>query len=363
MLEPRDDLSNDDSFLFSIEHADPRKVLFLHGVGRRADAFFYKSALDAASGVGLRVQAASLDEGAQLDLSQFAFLVVNNPGDLDKATSQRLRDYVIKGGAMLVGVGPATERAGGILVSAESVAASSTEQGAGNLETKSAQIFDPHAFDSVQFLATPRITPKPEDRVLAKFADGSPLLLEQKLGEGKILVFASTLDNTTSDFPMHGSFLPFVASTGAYLSGAEDSGSSMVVGSAIPLRQSKSESASTDVIGPDGKHEIPLSDATRIMTFNPERVGFYDIHRASGARMLVAVHADRRESNLTKVPHDTLILWRNTGNNGQDAPQTDPAPSKVPFSLWRYILTLVLIAAIIESIFAARYLGDKRQAT
>ncbi len=231
------------------------------------------------------------------------------------------------------------------------------------MESKTAEIFDPDAFGNVQFLATPRILPKPTDRVLARFADGSPLLLEQKQGEGKVMLLASTLDNSTSDFPIHASFLPFVASTGAYLSGASAEGSSLTVGNAVGLRQSKSQSATADVIGPEGKHEIALSDATRVMSFNPEREGFYEVHRANGARMLLAVDADRRESNLAKVPEETLILWRNTNNSGGAAAETGPAATTVPFSIWRYILTLVLMAALVESIFATRYLSGERQAT
>ncbi len=362
-MEPHDDLPNDDSFLFSIERSDPRKVLFLHGIGRPVDGFFYKSAMDASTATGLRVQTAALDQLMEFDLAQYAFVVLNNPGELDERTAQHLSDYVSRGGAVLMAVGPATARAGVLPITGESVAGSTTAQGAGSVETKTSEIFDPGAFDSVQFLSTARIVPKPADRVLARFADGSPLLLEQKQGEGRVLILASTLDNSTSDFPVHASFLPFVASTGAYLSGVEEDGSSLAVGSAVSLRQSRSQSASTDVIGPDGKHEIGLSDATRIMTFSPEREGFYDVHRASGARLLLAVHADRRESNLAKVPEETLNLWRNTNRSSGDAAGTGPETAKVPFSLWRYILTLVLIAAIVESIFATRYLSGEKQAT
>ena len=361
-IEPNDDLPNDDTFLFSTERADPRKVLFLSSMGRSIDSFFYKSALDAAPATGLRVQPDTIDHAVDLDLSHYAFVVLDNPGDLDNRTSQKLTDYVSKGGALFIAAGLATQRAGAVSVAGEKISATTGVQGAGAVGVSPGEIVDATAFDNVQFLAAPRLSVKPDDRVLAHFADGSPLLLEQKKGEGKILIFASTLDNSTSDFPVHASFLPFVSTTGAYLSGAQDNPSSLLVGSAVPLRQSKSHNASADVIGPDGKHEIALSDATRIMTFNPAREGFYDIHQASGTRLLLAVYADRRESNLTQVPQETLNLWRNT-SNGALAAETGPVVTKIPFSLWRYILALLLMAAVVESIFAARYLSsEERQA-
>jgi hypothetical protein len=358
-IEPHDDLPNDDTFLFSIERADPRKVLFLYSANRVADSFFYKSALDASTSTGLRVQAESLARAEDLDFSQYAVIALNNPGDLSQQMTQRLNDYISKGGSLLIAVGPTTAGAGIVPLAGESVSATTSVQGAG---ASSLDILAPGTFDNVQFLATPRIAAKSTDRIMARFADGSPLLLEQTHGEGRVLIFGSTLDNSASDFPVHASFLPFVAATGAYLSGAVDDPSSVVVGSAITLRQSRNQSASTDVIGPDGKHEIPLSEATRIMIFNPPREGFYDVHSASGKRMLLAVHADRRESNLAKVPAETLILWRNTGSGGADAAGTRPATTNVPFSLWRYILGLLLMAAIVESIFATRYLSEERQA-
>jgi hypothetical protein len=358
-IEPHDDLPEDDSFLFSIERSDPRKVLFLYSGGRAAESFFYKSALDASPETGLRVQPESMGQVSDLDLSQYALVVLNNPRDLSEQATQRLTDYLTKGGSLLIAVGPATAQSGVVPIAGNQLSPTARVQGAA--ET----VADPllaGTFDNVQFVATPHIDTKPTERILARFADGSPLLIEQTHGEGRLLIFASTLDNSTSDFPIHASFLPFVDATSSYLSGAGINPSSMVVGGAITLRQSKNQSATADVIGPDGKHEIPLSDATRIMTFNPPREGFYEVHPASGKHLLVAAHADRRESNLTKVPADTLILWRNTSRGSAVASESGPAVTKVPFSLWRYILALVLIAAVMESIFATRYLSEERQA-
>lgn len=349
-LQPNDDLPRDDSFPFSIERSDPRKVLFLYGPGRSADSLFYKSALDASPADGLRVDAKEIDQSSNINLSQYAFVVLNNPGELDVLMKDRLSNYVLKGGALFIAVGLATEKAGSIPITGNKILGTTPIQGSDK-------------FDNVQFVATPRIALDAGDRLIDRFADGTPLQFEKKIGEGRILVFASTLDNSTSDLPMHASFVPFVASSGAYLAGGEVDSSSVLVGSAVPLRQSTAQSATADVIGPEGKHELELSDATRLMSFNPAREGFYDVRRANGSRVLLAAHADRRESNLTKVPSDVLDLWRNTSSGGMAGPEAAPSNIQIPFSLWRYILTLVLIAAIVESVFAARYLSEDREST
>ena len=158
-------------------------------------------------------------------------------------------------------------------MSGNHISSNSTIQGG---KATNSEIVSALAFDQVQFLTTPTIRLQTGDQLLASFSNGSPLLLEERKGEGKLFVFASTLDNSTSDFPVHGGFVPFVASTGAYLAGEANHASSVIVGGAIELRRSKDQSASADVLNPYGKHAFPLSDATRIMSFMPNQEGFYD---------------------------------------------------------------------------------------
>ena len=85
--------------------------------------------------------------------------------------------------------------------------------------------------------------------------------------------------------------------------------------------------------------------------------------RANGRVEMVAVHADRLESDLTPVPKETLELWHNTGRGPETANASSEAASQPrPQSLWRYALLLVLITAIIESLIASRYLSVEKEA-
>ena len=169
------------------------------------------------------------------------------------------------------------------------------------------------------------------------------------------------LDNSNSDFPLHASYLPFVAQSGLYLAGASDNPSSVLVGTPATLRHSKTETTAADVIGPTGKHELALNDAATAMTFNLAQAGFYEVQSASGRRSLLAVHPDRRESDLTVIPDETLVLWRNTGGMTPADQTAATQTSTAPWSLWRYALLLVLIAACVESVFASRYLKEERE--
>jgi hypothetical protein len=214
---------------------------------------------------------------------------------------------------------------------------------------------------NVQFIRPSRLVQKEGDRVLKRLADGSPLLIETHHGEGRVLVFPTPLDNVSTDFPIHASFLPFVAQTGTYLTGESDESSSVLVGSPIQLRRSKSDRAAADVLGPDGQHKLALAETARAASFNVEQAGFYDVQRADGHRSLVAVHTDRRESDLTPIPADTVSLWGHLGtaNTAADPSSGEWKGEPVRASFWRIALLLVLLVALAESIFASRYLARK----
>jgi len=360
-IEPHDSLPRDDVYPFAVEHADPHRVLFLYAGGRGREGFYYKAAMESSSNTGLLVDQAPMEEVANLDLTKFVFVVLSDPGECETQASQKLRSYVERGGGILIAVGANTARCGIVPVTDAKVSSGNMTQSVGDVDAQSSAVSEAGRFENVQFLHTARVQPKTAAKMIAKFADGSPLLLEERIGEGRALTFAAMLDSSNSDFPLHASYLPFVVRSGLYLSGASDSLSSAVVGTPATLRRSKSETTAADVIGPTGKHELALADAAKALTFDLAQAGFYEVQSASGRRSLMAVHPDRRESDLTVIPDETLVLWRNTGSMAPADKTATTQNLTAPWSLWRYVLLLVLIAACVESVFAARYLKEERQ--
>jgi hypothetical protein len=72
---------------------------------------------------------------------------------------------------------------------------------------------------------------------------------------------------------------------------------------------------------------------------------------------LLAVHADRRESDLAVIPEETLNLWRATGGD-QNTPGAGGSGNrdKKPWPLWPWLLLLLLLVAMAESLVADRHL-------
>lgn len=360
-MQPPDRLPNDDSFPFSLERSDPRKVLFLYSDDRAQQAYYYKTAMESSSETGLLVEAVPIERASSMDLNKFAFVVLNDPGELDSVTAQAICNYISRGGAALIALGRNSSRLAKTPLSGDRLDGQLQAQGAGRFDASDPALRGSGQLENVQFFQAPRLIPKPTARVIAKLADGSPLLLEQEMGEGRALILTSALDTSTSDFPLHVSFVPFVVQTGHYLAGFEETSTSVVAGTSIALRHTRDEGTAADVIGPDGRHELGLTEASKAMKFTLLQDGFYEVQRAGRRRLLVAVHADRRESDLRAIPGETLELWRNTGNNSAAVETVSRQSQTVPWSLWRYVMLLVLVAALVESVFARRYLKEERQ--
>ncbi len=361
-IEPHDELPADDVFPFSIERSDPREILFLYGSGRAREPFYYKAAMDSASDTGLIVHSEPVERASGDDFLKCAFVVLGDVGVLDPTLEEKLGAYVRHGGSLFISVGPNTAHAGRLPVTGDRVTPTDITQGAGPVNNQDPALLGVGAIENAHFSNTPQLSATPASRVAARFADGSPLVVEENAGEGHVLTFASTVDNAMNNFCLHPSFLPFVVQTGRYLARSEDSPPSVVTGTPIQLRRTRDQRTAADVIGPDGKHELSLGDAANALTFTLEREGFYQVQRADGRRMLVAAHADRRESDLTRVPEETLALWRNTGDTAADAQTGMVERQTRPWGLWRYVIMIVLAIAVIESVFASRYLKEESNA-
>lgn len=368
-IEPHDALSEDDRFVFAVERADPHPVLFLHTSGQQRDELYYRSALESVPEAGFVLEPLPVEQSANQSFSKYAFVVLSDVGALPAGLESNLRAYVNGGGSLFVALGPSSAALGHVPVSGETIQGSSYAardqerfQTVATADTEHPALRRTNKLEAVQFYQLIRVDPG-QSRVIARLTNQVPLLLEKQVGEGRVLVFTSTFDNLSNDLPLHTSFVPFIEETAKYLGGQQGQSTNVAVDSYIELRSAKEHSAAVDVVDPDGKHPLSLKEATTSPSFQVNREGFYEIHRTNGRQEMVAVHADRRESDLVTVPQETLDLWRNTGRSTEASTTTGDAGNPArPWSLWRYALLLVLITAIIESLLASRYLSVEKEA-
>ncbi len=366
-IDSADTLPADDVFYFSIERADPRPALFVHDPEGDGGLLYFKTVLEAAGQSAFEITPATPEQTTNLSPSKYAFVVLSDVSSVPPGFENQLRDYVRGGGSVLVALGHHAAMRGKVPVTGQAILESryygreaDRFQTAAWLDTSHPSILKDNRWDDIKFMRAIRVDPG-QARIVAKLTDQTPLLLDQQIGEGHVLVFASTLDNIDNDFPLHASFVPFVEQTARYLGRMDSGPPSVMVDDFAELRDSKEKGNAVDVVDPKGERALTLDEATKAQNIQFTMVGFYDIRRPNGRNDLVAVNADRRESDLTPATPDTLSLWQNTANGTAEAGGVAAGDQK-PLSLWWYVMLGVLALTVAESLLGNRHLSVDKEA-
>ncbi len=375
-IESGDTFPKDDHFFFSTERSDPRPGLFVHD-SRDTRAFLYfRTALESSNEPAFTLTAATPEQAANLTPTKYAFIVLSDIPPLARGLETNLRDYVRGGGSVLVLLG--RQSAGKGTAALTNLPLSSTRyespeggrfQTVTSLDTSHPALKRTSQWDGIKFYQTVPVEPGTA-RVLAKLSSGLPLLIEQPSGEGRVLVFASPLDNIANDFPLSSAFVPFVEQATHYLGGIDERSSTYTAGAYLDLRATQKNGAppsgSVEVIAPNGQRALSLSEAAKAQGLTLSDEGFYDVRRPNGTRELAAVNPDRKESNLEPMSAETIDLWQNTGATSsksavnKTAGTTQIEPNTI--DLWWYVLLAALLLAIAESVVGNQHLKQEKEA-
>jgi hypothetical protein len=367
-IAPADDFPSDDRLYFSVERADPRHILFVYEAGKPKGLLYYRTALDASNEAAFALESATVEQVANISPSKFSLVVLSDVASIPAAFESALEKYVRSGGAVMIALGSMSAMHKRVPVFGEAIDDTRYSSREGE-RFQSAVYIDPahpavrrnHQWDTVKFYQSIKVEPG-KSKIVARLSDETPLLLEKQIGEGRVLVFASTFDNISNDFPLHPAFVPFVAETANYLAGLDDGSPNFVAGSFIELRSSREQGSAVEVLDPAGKRALTLDEAARAQTMMLTSEGFYDVRRPSGRHELVAVNADRRESDLDVLSADTLSLWENTGQGTAAAGSGSEADSQNKRSFWWYVLLAALALAVAETIVGNQHLSVDKEA-
>jgi hypothetical protein len=367
-IDSADTLPVDDNFYFSVEHADPRRALFVHEAENTRGLLYFKAALGASGQSAFEIDPATIEQTVSLSPAKYAFVVLSDVGALPGGFENELRSYVRGGGSVLIALGHLSVTRSRVPVADHRIeearyAGREGErfQTAAWLDPSHPAILKNDRWEDVKFYQAIRIDPG-NARVIARLTDQTPLLMDQQVGDGHILVFASTFDNVANDFPLHASFVPFVEQTARYLGRLDVGPASVPIGSFAELRDSKEVGAAVDVVDPKGERALSLSEAAKAQNIQFTQVGFYDIRRTNGRNELVAVNADRHESDLTPAAPETIALWQNTANGTSAVGGGTTAGEEKPVSLWWYAMLAVLVLAVAESLLGNQHLSVDKEA-
>jgi hypothetical protein len=363
-IDAADKLPADDQFLFSVERSDPEQLLFVYESRQPRGLTYFRTAMDASLEAGFTVEGMTAEQAGNVALSKYAVVVLSDVAWLPPGFEDALRSRVRSGGGVLIAAGPATASRPRVplfdqpIVGARYAGREGERfQAVADVDASHPALQRVNKFENVKFYQATRIDPGPA-RVLARLSDQTPLLLEKQIGEGRVLVFASTFDNISNDLPLHTSFVPFVEQAARYLAGHGPQPSAYLVDSHFDLRTAREQGVAVEVLDPSGERPLSLGEATSAATVQLGKQGYYSVRRANGRQELAAVNADRRESDLEVLPADTTALWQNTGEPSASSGATTEAR---PFRLWWYLMLAVFLVAVAESLVGSRYLAAKRE--
>lgn len=361
-LEEHDEFPLDDRFLFALERAEPLRVLFVHEARDQRSPLYFRAALEASAESSFAVDTVAASSAGGAALAKYALVVLSDAASYPAAFEDGLREYVRRGGSLWLALGPASAGRGRLPVLGGSL---ERPRNAPTAAPWQVGWFDPghpafrHAgrWTGVRFYSIVPQAPQGA-RLLARLADQTPVLCEKTFGAGRVLLFASTFDNVSNDFPLHASFVPFIEQAARYLAGFEERPATAVVDALIPLRK-PGDPAAAEVFDPDGRRLLSLAEAAKATHAPVRREGFFEVRRSEG-RFLVAVNPDRRESDFAVAPDDVLTLWQNTGQgSGTETSHTAETARRV--LAWP-LLAAALLVALAESVVANRYLSLSSEA-
>jgi hypothetical protein len=376
-IEGGDAFPADDASVFAVRRSDPERVLFVHEAGDTRSAVYFQAALGAAAQASFVLQSVAAEQATDLDPSKFAFVVLSDTVTLPPIFEHTLAQYVTKGGSVFIALGTSAAHHaqiplwGGNTRDAHDYTRTGAVATLGQVDFSYPPLAqeqpgrDNGGWAEVKVFFALVVDPA-QARVAARLTDGTPLLLDKQIGEGHVLLLASGLENLTNDLPLHPVFVAFVDRTARYLSGSERLSGSRLVDSFVQLRagvEPPGSAGSVEVIDPDGRRPLSLSDARTAQSIRLQRAGFYQIRFANGRDAVIGVNPDRRESDLGPMAQDVQQLWSGSSGGGTAQPSAaTPVEAKNrAVNLWWYVMLFALVVALAETAIASEYMGTERE--
>jgi hypothetical protein len=373
-IDAADGFPADDLRRFAVQRSDPQKALLIHNYGDNRSPLYIGAALSAAAQSAFILESINVNEAADRKPSNYAFIILSDLSTLPSLLENSLTQYVRSGGSLLITAG--TSAGGRTQIPIFGAHIKETRDysrvpdrfmAVGSSDSSYPAVAKAEGWPGVKFFYALDVDPgvgPDAARVIVRLGDQTPLLLEKRIGEGRVVLLTSGLDNLTNDFPLHPAFVPFIEQTARYLAGSERQGGARTVDAYLDLRNAKEKGQGVEVTDPEGKRPLTLGEAASAQSFQLTEAGYYQLRLADGRQDEVGVNPDPKESNLDVIPDDVLALWQGKGgetSQNASAGGVQAKPQKVPQSFWWYVMLFVLASAVAESVLASRYLGTQRE--
>jgi hypothetical protein len=363
-----DDLQADNLRFHVVERKPPTEVPLITYASDDLPVTYLSAALESAAGSGFNVQTLVAGQFDTRILSRYTWAVIDDIGSVDAELDSALTGFLQGGGNLLAFAG---QRAVGLEVlpvsghrhSPASIDSSGSQfLSIGQIDTGHPLLSQTEGWHNVNFTRSMPVETLDGDQVLIRLENNEPFLIERRIGEGRLLLVLGGLNNRWNDFPVHPVFVSFIIETARYLSGTNNIAKTHLAGATLPL--ALVGSVSGQVVDPDGNRILSLADTTREQRIKLNKPGFYTVYTEQ-EELSVAVNIDPLESDLQTISQEVLDRWQDatagqspTANvAGSRAPDLEP----VSVELWHWLLLLLALVIIGESLLGNTYLSPRRQ--
>ena len=355
-----DRLPDDDVFHFTVAPGDVVPVLVVGGAGAADTNLYLLAALAPGSSPSFSVTVRSVDQVTTADVAAAGVVVLNDVGLPGGQVGAAIARFVESGGGLWVVLGeqvrwPADTRD----LLPGTIGEPADRDGRGGtlvVSDYSHPVFEVFSAPRSGDLTTPRffryrpLDVGPDTAVLARFDNGAVALVEHTVGEGRVLVWASTINSFWNDFALKPIYPPFVHKVVEYLAAYTPPTPYLTAGQVLDLSQYPAV-ADFDVLGGNLVVRDPSDD--RVVVGSDGRAGFIelleqgfyeirDTDAGDSVSVMVAVNVDLSESNLERVDPQELVAIA-TGRAAGDRTATTerelrPEDLERRQTLWWYLL-------------------------
>jgi hypothetical protein len=321
-----------------------QRDLRLPVIGGSQEQLVYVRAALAAS------RSASLREGeAEGDKLNGVVALLVDPG----TAPADLRRYLDEGGAVLATVGPAVGRAGSVpILGNVAVADADPPARVLALDEKHPALGAPGSWDHVTVFRYLTGELAGADVLLA-LDNGAPLLVERRVGRGRLLVLLTGLDSDWSSLATGPAFVSFLDAALAYLS--ED----LIPTHAIAGGLFRLPASNVQLLDPAGDNVLSLAESLGRSAVAVAVPGIYELRTAArqsgtGGRRFLAVNPDSAESDLEPVADELFERWRQAVEQAGSPNRTvaDRQPGVTGLALAPWLLLALVGLVILEPMVA-----------
>ena len=361
-----DDFADDNAYYFTVDVLPKVNVLLVNG--EASDNWFddeghwFGLAVSSTDSSPFSLQTIDPAELSAAAMRQSDVVALLNVGELTSSQAAALGEYVVNGGSLLIAPGDRVDERAFNQQLGEISPARLEQVGLLGRDDylviadydRRHPILRPLGSDwSARFQGHWRLTPSEDAKVLMQFDNTEAALVENDVGEGKVLLFASSLDLEWNNLALQGLFLPFVHETLRHLVRSEAGQSAYEIGDSINLAQFVSDA---DVAVQDANGRSVSLEANNLQRATSP--GLFTATSGAVSRRY-AVNILPEESNFTRVATSTLY-------DAVVNPDTSPLQSREaltaqlieelenPQRLWWWILTLVMVLLLVEVLVANR---------